>query len=359
MSVQLRKRKNENGSTTLYLDIYDNGKRKYEFLKHLRLTKAGTPLDTEKNKARLETAKQIQLERARQLEAKGYGVDAKLSNKIIAVDWMQSFVDAYTLKDKRNMQGVVNRFKDFLIDTKQQGLKMGEINENLVLDFRNYLGNRSKGEGAASYFSRFKRIIKQAFRAKVIFENPAIDVKVKGLGNASKKDILTLDEIKILADTPTESSEVRKAFLFSCMTGLRWVDIVSLTWQNINLNTEKPYLKLRQSKTNIEINIQMNAAAIKLIENITKKSATKVFDLPTANGANKSLKAWVKRAGIDKAITWHNARHSFGTNLIFNDVDVLTTSKLLGHTSLKHTERYVAASNEMKQKAVDKINIEF
>lgn len=83
-----------------------------------------------------------------------------------------------------------------------------------------------------------------------------------------------------------------------------------------------------------------------------------VFTLPSANGANKTLKAWIKRAKIDKEITWHNARHSFGTNLMFNNVEMLTTSKLLGHTSLKHTQRYVDVANEMKIKATDKINID-
>jgi len=83
-----------------------------------------------------------------------------------------------------------------------------------------------------------------------------------------------------------------------------------------------------------------------------------VFTLPSANGANKTVKAWVRRAKIEKQITWHNARHSFGTNLIFNEVDVLTTSKLLGHTSMKHTQRYVDASNEMKENATKAINID-
>jgi integrase/recombinase XerD len=358
MSVKLRKRKNNDGSTTLYLDIYVNGKRTYEFLKHLRLEKAGNPLVTKRNKELLETANQIVIERARQIEARSYGVDTKVAEKVDVVLWMQSYVDSYKLKDKRNMQGVLNRFKDFLVDIKQQELTMKGLNEDIVMDFRNYLSTRSKGEGAASYFSRFKKIVKQAHRSKVIFDNPTADVKVKGLGHASKKDILTLEEIKLLADTPTESGEVKRAFLFSCMTGLRWIDVSNLKWQNVNLTTVMPIINITQTKTNIELSIKLNATAIKLLGETKGKAGGKVFDLPTANGANKTLKAWVKRAGIEKAITWHNARHSFGTNLIFNEVDVLTASKLLGHTSLKHTQRYVAASEEMKQNAVDKINFD-
>ncbi len=88
------------------------------------------------------------------------------------------------------------------------------------------------------------------------------------------------------------------------------------------------------------------------------KAELNIFKLPSATGANKTLKAWIKTAKINKAITWHNLRHSFGTNLIFNDVDLLTTSKLLGHQSTKHTIRYVKAGEEMKQTATDKLNFD-
>jgi site-specific recombinase XerD len=120
---------------------------------------------------------------------------------------------------------------------------------------------------------------------------------------------------------------------------------------------------LTQSKTDSDVIIPLNDTALKLLgmpEAKQPKSQKKdiVFTLPSANGANKTIKAWVKRAKIDKQITWHNARHSFGTNLIFNDVDVLTTSKLLGHSTLKHTQRYVDASNEMKENATKAINID-
>jgi integrase len=139
------------------------------------------------------------------------------------------------------------------------------------------------------------------------------------------------------------------------MTGLRWCDVKALAWGSINLDSKK--MNIRQEKTGEDVSTPLNVAAIKLLGEPGKPS-DHVFNLPTANGANKTVKAWVKRAGIDKKITWHNARHSFGTNLIYQDVDVLTASKLLGHTSMKHTQRYVDAAAEMKQKATDKLNIE-
>jgi site-specific recombinase XerD len=117
-------------------------------------------------------------------------------------------------------------------------------------------------------------------------------------------------------------------------------------------------MNIEQSKTERAVNINLNSTALKLLEKCDK-SKDFVFALPTPSGANKSLKAWVRRAGIAKKITWHNARHSFGTNLIYHGADVTTASTLLGHSTLKHTQRYVTAAKELKEKATDTLNFEY
>jgi len=355
MSVKLRKRKNADGTTSLRLDIYHNGQRTIETLKNLKLSKVSNVGDREENKKFLQQAEAIKATRAAELEASNYSMVSDTGKKTIITVWMQSFVDGYSKKDKRNMQGALNRFSDFLIEVHKTGLTFGGLTALLIEDFIDYLETKSIGEGASSYYSRFKKMIKQAYRKKLLKDNILDSVERKVKGKAKKKDILTIDELKTLSGTVTESSEVRRAFLFSCVTGLRWCDIKSLKWKNVNI--DNCIMEVTQSKTGEFVSTPLNKTAIKLLGE-AGKSDENIFQLPTANGANKSLKAWVKRAKIEKAITWHNARHSFGTNLIFNDVDVLTASKLLGHTSMKHTQRYVKASEEMKRVATNKINFE-
>jgi len=355
MSVILRKRKNADGSTTLRLDIYSNGQRTIETLKHLKLAKPSNLLDREQNKQRMQQADEIAATRSAELEANNYNMVTDIGKKTIVTVWMQSYVDGYTKKDKRNMQGALNRFAAFLSEVKKSGLTFGNLNALLIEDFIDFLEANSTGEGAASYYNRFKKMIKQAYRKKLMKDNVLDFVERKVKGKAKKKDVLTLDELKKLSATNTESSQIKKAFLFTCVTGLRWIDIKSLHWKSINIDNRQ--MNVIQSKTAENVAIPLNDTAIQLLGE-AGAPGEKVFDLPTANGANKTLKAWVKRAGISKAITWHNGRHSFGTNLIFNDVDILTASKLLGHTSMKHTHRYVDAANEMKQAATDKINFE-
>jgi site-specific recombinase XerD len=191
--------------------------------------------------------------------------------------------------------------------------------------------------------------------SRLLKENPTDKVEKKLKGKAAKKDILTIPELKILAATHTESSEVKRAFLFCCVTGLRWIDINKLQWSNIRWESKE--MNVSQSKTDEDVYTPLNDTAMKLLQEPGNKEDY-IFSLPSHAGANKTLKAWIRRAGIDKKISWHNSRHSYGTNLIFNGVDLLTTSKLLGHTSLKHTQRYVDSAKEMKEKATDKVNFD-
>ncbi len=67
----------------------------------------------------------------------------------------------------------------------------------------------------------------------------------------------------------------------------------------------------------------------------------------------KALRHWVARAGIEKHITWHCARHSCGTNLLSNGANIKTVASILGHSGLAHTEKYTRAVDSLKQAAID------
>ena len=239
MSVVLRKRKNADGTTSLRLDIYNDGKHKIETLKHLQLSKPSNILDREQNKQRMQQAEEIAVKRAAELEASNYGMVTDAGKKTIITSWMQTYVDSYTKKDKRMMQGALNRFAAFLNEVNKTGLTFGNLNALLIEDFIEFLEANSTGEGASSYYSRFKKMVKQAYRKDLMKKNVLDFVERKVKGKAKRKDILTLDELKILAATPTESSEVRKAFLFCCVSGLRWIDVKTLKWGIINLKAVK------------------------------------------------------------------------------------------------------------------------
>ena len=80
-----------------------------------------------------------------------------------------------------------------------------------------------------------------------------------------------------------------------------------------------------------------------------------IFKLPSYTMCIKSIQRWVKSAGINKHITWHCARHSFGTNLLSNGANIKTVASLLGHSGLKHTEKYTRAVDSLKRDAINSL----
>lgn len=356
MGVKLRKRKNKDGTVGLRLDIIHNGVRSYESLDSLKLSKGNTLIEREQNKTNLKIAEAIRHAKSVEIASADYNIVTTVNKNIDILVWMEEYIKVYTKKDIRNMEGVKNRFKDF-VSLKKKKITFSNIDALFIESFIDYLEQNSKGEGASSYYKRFKKMMNYACRKKLLSYNIMADVTKSPKGKASRRDILSLDELAIIAKTPVDSPEIRRAALFSAVTGLAWVDIKALIWKNVKYTYNKlEFVRVKQEKYNEIVTVPLNDTALMLLG--TKGNPDDhVFILPSANGANKTLKKWVKRAGIDKLITWHNLRHSFGTNLILNNVDLLTTAKLMGHATTKHTSRYVKASEEMQRTGTEKINI--
>jgi integrase len=125
-------------------------------------------------------------------------------------------------------------------------------------------------------------------------------------------------------------------------------------------------IKFEQAKTkghskNSIVIIPLSQTLLQLIGEKPKQDDY-IFHLPSHTGCLKALRTWIKRAGIDKHITWHCARHSFAVNLLGEcQTDIKTVASLLGHSGLKHTEKYTRAVDALKEKAVNalpEINID-
>ncbi len=297
-------------------------------------------------------AKVIATTRAIELAAKYANAPIIRKKDIDVTDWMQSYIHNYTKKDVRIMQATLNRFIDYLKKIINKSISFKDMDPLLIDGFIDYLNDRSIGEGANSYYSRFKKMLRHAYRLGLLEKDITQLTNKKAKGKARPKDFLTIEEIETLLTIPISNLNVKNGAIFSLMTGLRWVDIKALKWENINLKDKTA--NIQQLKTGEYITIQLNDTAISVIGDDGKGL---VFDLPSANGTNKALKAWVKSAGITKAITWHNLRHSTGTNLAINGIDLLTISRTLGHSTTAHTLRYAKTVDAMKRNAVDGLNL--
>src|SRR5690606_26877917 len=102
---------------------------------------------------------------------------------------------------------------------------------------------------ALSYFNKVKAALRQAFEEKLIRENPA--VRVRSIKPAeTKREFLTWEEVQKISITNCEVRKLKEAFLFSIMTGLRWSDIIKMTWSEVRgSNTEGWYIRFQQQKT--------------------------------------------------------------------------------------------------------------
>jgi len=354
-NVVLREKILSNGNISFYLDIYREGVRSYDFLKLYLNSNPRNPLERQTNKETLDLVEQIRTQRESELNHLAFGKVAPSKQKVLYRDFVESYIKNYSKKDLRMIQAVDKRFKGFLTEripgVKLNSLKITQIDKALMVRFVEYLKEKSTGEGGHSYFKRFKKILNSAVESSVIASSPACGVEYK-ITEGLRKDILSNEEIMLLAKTPCQNQHIKKAFILCCSTGLRFCDVVDLKYSNIDFASGK--MKIDQAKTGKPVNIDLNATAKKIIGEPGEPDAL-VFELPTSNGCNDTVEAWVKRAGINKHITWHCARHSFAVNLLTSPQrpDIKTVSSTLGHTSLKHTEKYTRVVDELKKKAVN------
>ena len=341
--------------------------RKREFLKLYLCQAPRTPIERQQNKETLELAKKIKFERGQELLESAEGYRLKKDRDINFLDYFQSYIDNYTKKDYRMVIIALKRFRDFLQETEDYNkfvkrLKPEQINKEMVEAYTEYLQTRSIGEGAKSIYARFKKVVKYAVEHDVIIKNPCDGITIKADEQTLKKDILSEEEIKRLIETrhEKENPNIRRAFIFCLYCGLRFCDVKDLTFANVDYSNK--LLKFEQSKTkghsiNSGVIIPLNDGLLRLIgepENPQKRNEL-IFPLPSYEMCLKSLKRWVKRANINKNISWHCARHSFAVNILNNGANIKTVASLLGHSSLKHTEKYTRAIDSLKQEAINSL----
>lgn len=359
--------------------LYDSGKmkgkpkfkvshiRRKENLNLYLVANPRTPLERQQNKETLELAKKIRFEKGQQLLESVEGYRLKKDRDINFLDYFQSYIDSYTKKDIRMLDIALSRFKDFLKETPEYNkfmkrIKPEQITRDMVEAYTEYLQTRSVGEGAKSIYARFKKVIKYAVEHDVMAKNPCVGIVIKVDDQQLKKDVLSMDEIQTLIAThyEHENPNIRRAFIFCLYCGLRFCDVKDLTFKNVDYSNK--LLRFEQNKTKGHsaksgVVIPLNDGLLKLIGEPTDSGNRDevIFPLPTYEACLKAVGRWVKRAGIEKHISWHCARHSFAVNILNNGANIKTVASLLGHSGLKHTEKYTRAVDSLKKAAIDSL----
>jgi len=345
--IKLRLRKLKTGGYSVYLATAIDRNWKYDFLKDIKVSGKREHRNQDNNLLDLACA----IRDKRELEILQDG-EVKLFSWKSKSDFLEYF-DSITKTKAHpcNWSNTKNLLGEFTSNT----LNFGDIDRAFCQRFVDFLLTKVSPNTAHVYYGTFKAAINQAVREEKLLNNPGNGIKIAR--KQLETNYLTISELRILKDTPCNNPNIKNAFLFSCFTGLRYSDIVSLVWQDI----EEGAILKRQQKTQTFVKIKLAETALEILE--TQKElmknypGNKIFDLLVNHLANEYLRMWISFAGINKKITFHCARHTFATMCISQGIDIYTVSKLLGHSDVANTQRYAKLTDQKRDQEIDKLPI--
>ncbi len=378
--VKLREKELTNGNKSLYLDIYRDGKRVREFLK-LYLIKATTPIQKEQNKQTLLMAQSIKAKRQIDIQNGEYGFSSHFKINTPFLEYYRKLCeDRHGNKESRGNWGNwysclqhlqrycdekttfkditsdwIEGFKDFLDNVEKDAYKR----RNNTLAEAKPLSQNSK----VSYINKLRACINQAFEDRIIPINP-----LRGIEGFKQEETervyLTMEEITRLEKTECRYPVLKRAFLFSCLTGLRKSDIERLTWSDVGKfekyndkgEIEKfTRITFRQKKTGGQEYLDINPLADQFLGKRGNNEDRVFSGFHYSAQLLLELKRWCMDAGITKAVTFHSGRHTFAVMMITLNADIYTVSKLLGHKEIATTQIYAKVIDKKKQDAINLI----
>jgi integrase/recombinase XerD len=325
MSVTIRFRKRAKGKA-LYLDIYENGVRRSE---SLDLWLIGD-----------RTVDHLTWEEARSKKAL-YELSLGVPNNAVRLaDYMRSIAENESLAEasRRSWISVAKVFEAY------SNPALAAIDVKWLEATKEYLRSHYKQNSASLFYRMMATALNRAERHELLRSNPAR--KVRGI---PKKDTdivaLELDEVRLLANTPCGDPAVKNAFLFSCFHGLRFSDVSRLSPAMIH----NRQIVLRMQKTDDAVYIPLHPIADELLGEATNG---RYFDLPSQQNTHYRIRNWGRAAGLTHELHFHVSRHTFATMMLEHTSDIYLVSKLMGHRSIKETERYAKIVDRRRKQAV-------
>ena len=370
--VRIREKVLDGGTISLYLDMYHKGNRKKEGLK-LYIIPETTPAAKLQNKNTRKLAEQIKAQRILDIQKDGLVDWEKLKkSRTTLLSWLEDFVTCdeklspSSVRPKRNAK---DRVKEYLASIGKPDLLLSEVDKEFCRGFvaflrtcKIYKGKKTMSDTTARLL--MYRIIEAMNKAVVeglIPSNPfkALDSKEKPKIRTARREFLTVEELKVLIKTPCRYDIVKKAFLFSCFTGLRYSDMKSLRWSEIHTTADGKarYIEHRQVKTKKTVTIPLSDEALRWMPEQQEGIDQVFYELKISPGTVEDvLKEWMKDCKSDKHITYHCSRHTAATTLLTLGANLYVVSKLLGHSSIQMTEVYAKIVDQKKVETMNLVN---
>lgn len=345
--VKIRQRKLKNGNISLYLDIYYDGERVYEFLK-LYLVQEKTKDDKLRNRQTLKLATAIKSKRVLDIHNNTYGFHRAKETQLIPY--------YRSISDKKKSHTWTSSYKHISRYAKPN-IKIKDLTPRWIEGYKEYLFSRSLHSNTVKFYvAQLSFVLRQAIKEEIIQRNPFLLVEpIKPVD--AERPYLTISEVKLLANTDYSDCPTKVAFLFSCLTGIRKIDLLRMRWADVQQQDDFTRIIFRQKKTSSFEYLDISPQATTLLPpKGTQSLDSRVFaDFVYNPHVSNKLRKWANSVGIDKPITFHSGRHTFAVMMLSLDTDIYTLSKLLGHKSLTATQVYAKVLDKKKQDAITKI----
>lgn len=246
--------------------------------------------------------------------------------------------------------------------SKMTDVSFDEMNSDLLMGFKQYLISEAKTKSdtllskntAHTYFNKVRAGLNQAYRLGVIRRNPVHEVK--GIKPEQNKRSYLIDaELVAITQTYCRYEILKNAFLFSCLTGIRWSDIQKMIWADIQKSDNGYRVIFSHQKTAYQQYLDLPKDALALMGEHQDPNERVFKGLKYSSYSNVALAQWMMRAGITKHITFHSARHTFAVRMLTHGHDIYMVSKLLGHSELKTTQIYADIIAPKRQEAMNSL----
>ena len=376
--VRIRFKQLSNGNQSIYLEYYTGdvirkenyvgGKRKYEFLK-LYLIPERTREDKAKNEATLALAKAIQSRRIVEVQNDTHGFQNTNKSRVNLLDYLENIGKQSAEQGSRNYARTVLNTVRALRLFRGDYIAFRDVDKEFLSEFTDYLrqmpkaskygvlktGGRLSNNSVVSYYGTLRTAINRAYKEGIITVNPTkeFDFASKVRQEPSRREYLTIDELKTLINTECRHEIVKRAFLFSCLCGLRVSDIRKLRWCDLQRSSGRVRIEITMQKTKEPLYLPISDEALKwLPERGEANGSDFIFPLTHEGTVNDTLQHWAKVAGITKHISFHVARHTHATMMLTLGADLYTVSKLLGHKNIATTQIYAKIVDKKKEEAI-------
>jgi len=281
---------------------------------------------------------------------------------------MTSVLKAGTLKNYYTTEKYLNKFLVQKLKVKDIFLK--QLNYRFIIDFEQFLRNikdskkqlMMSNNGVMKHLERFKKMINLAIKLEWLVKNPFGQFQLKF--DKYDRQYLSERELELIENTYFNSERlerVKDIFIFSCYTGLSYIDVKQLTIHQIVKGIDNNYwIYTKREKTNETVKVPLLPKALAVIDKykvISKRIGSELLlPLYSNQKTNSYLKEIAKACKIHKNITFHVARHTFATTvLLSNGVPIETVSKLLGHTKLSTTQIYARVLEHKISEDIDNL----